>query len=358
MSGQMEMEVGATLGELDQQLQNLNDQDIANIGQEAAQLMAALSSGNLDTAQMESYAAELQKIYDLLAVADQVMGEDNPVTQGIADAMAAYDWQGDATTIMESIKGALATAMPQVGNDASAGVGQGLGQYDFSGDAATAADNLEGAYRGSLQSQSPAQRMVPLGNDVSAGVGQGMTQYSFAGDSSTTASNLMAALSASLAAQRSVVASSARGIGTAITSGIASGIRSGQSSVIQAAVMAARSALAAAKAALAIHSPSGVFRDEVGLMAMKGMGEGFLEGQKEQARIIRNAARYLTEEARGGIVAGNTRNDNRQTFHSQSSVNLTGNSFYIRSDQDIHDLAVEIATLTRTEQRGRGLRAT
>ena len=358
MSGQMEMEVGATLGELDQQLQNLNDQDIANIGQEAAQLMAALSSGNLDTAQMESYAAELQKIYDLLAVADQVMGEDNPVTQGIADAMAAYDWQGDATTIMESIKGALATAMPQVGNDASAGVGQGLGQYDFSGDAATAADNLEGAYRGSLQSQSPAQRMVPLGNDVSAGVGQGMTQYSFAGDSSTTASNLMVALSASLAAQRSVVASSARGIGTAITSGIASGIRSGQSAVIQAAVTAARSALAAAKAALAIHSPSGVFRDEVGLMAMKGMGEGFLAGQKEQARIIRNAARFLTEEAQGGIVAANTRNDNRQTFHSQSSVNLTGNSFYIRSDQDIHDLAVEIATLTRTEQRGRGLKTT
>jgi hypothetical protein len=30
----------------------------------------------------------------------------------------------------------------------------------------------------------------------------------------------------------------------------------------------------------------------------------------------------------------------------------------VRSDQDIHDLAVEIATLTRTEQRGRGLRAT
>ena len=358
MSGQMQMEVGATLGELDQQLRNLNEQDIANIGQEAAQLMAALNSGNLDTEQMESYAAELQRIYDLLAVADEVMGEGNPVTQGIADAMSAYDWQGDATTIMESIQGALATAMPQVGSDASAGVGQGLGQYDFSGDAATAADNLEGAYRGSLQSQSPAQRMVPLGNDVSAGVGQGMTQYSFAGDSSTAASNLMAALSAALAAQTSTAASSARGIGTAISSGIASGIRSGQSAVIQAAVMAARSALSAAKAALAIHSPSGVFREEVGLMAMKGMGEGFLEGQKEQARIIRNAARYLTEEAQNSIVAGNTRNDNRQTFHQQSSVNLTGNSFYIRSDQDLHDLAVEIATLTRTEQRGRGLRAT
>ncbi len=55
-------------------------------------------------------------------------------------------------------------------------------------------------------------------------------------------------------------------------------------------------------------------------------------------------------------VVGNTHNDNRQTIRQDSSVNLTGNSFYIRSDRDIHDLAVEIATLTRTQQRGRGLR--
>ena len=38
------------------------------------------------------------------------------------------------------------------------------------------------------------------------------------------------------------------------------------------------------------------------------------------------------------------------------NVDGDGNSFYVRSDQDIHDLAVEIATLTRTQQRGRGLR--
>ena len=91
-------------------------------------------------------------------------------------------------------------------------------------------------------------------------------------------------------------------------------------------------------------------------MAMKGLGEGFLEGEREQARIIRNAARYLTEEAQSGIVVGNTHNDNRQTIQQHSSVNLTGNNFYVRSDQDVHDLAVEIATLTRTQQRGRGLR--
>ena len=330
--------------------------DLETVSNLALNLWQALSSGDLDADTAAEYAAQLQEILDLVSAADQYIGVGNELSSSIAQGMQEYGWEGDASTLAASLSAAITTAMSQVGTDASAGVGQGLGQYDFSGDTASAADNLEGAYRGSLQSQSPAQRMVPLGNDVSAGVGQGVTQYSFAGDSETAASNLMSALSAALAAQAATAASSARGIGTAISSGIASGISTGQSSVISAAVRVAQAAISAAKSALDIHSPSGVFREEVGLMAMKGMGEGFLEGQQEQAKIIRNAARYLTEEAQGGIVAGNTHNDNRQTIQQQSSVNLTGNSFYVRSDQDIHDLAVEIATLTRTQQRGRGLR--
>ena len=287
---------------------------------------------------------------------DTVLGEGNPVTEGIASAMTDYDWAGNATTVAESIRGALAAVMPQVGSDVSAGVGQGMGQYDFSGDTSTAATNIESAYRGALASQSPSQLMVPVGNDVSAGVGQGMQQYPFAGDAAATASNLMGTLSAALAAQAAAASASARAIGSAISSGIASGISAGQSAVISAAIRVAQAAITAAKNALVIKSPSHVFRDEVGLMAMKGLGEGFIKGEAEQARIIRNATRYLTEEAKGGIIAENTHNDNRQTIQQQSSVNLTGNSFYVRSDRDIHDLAVEIATLTRTQQRGRGLR--
>lgn len=330
--------------------------DLETVSNLALNLWQALSSGDLDADTAAEYAAQLQEILDLVSAADEYIGVGNELSSSIAQGMQEYGWEGDASTLAASLQTAIAGVMPQVGTDASAGVGQGLGEYDFSGDTAAAADNLEGAYRGSLQSQSPAQRMVPLGNDVSAGVGQGMTQYSFAGDSATAASNLMAALSAALNAQAATAASSARSIGTAISSGIASGISAGQSGVISAAVRVAQAAISAAKSALDIHSPSGVFREEVGLMAMKGMGEGFLEGQKEQAKIIRNAARYLTEEAQGGIVVGSTHNDNRQTIRQDSSVNLTGNSFYIRSDRDIHDLAVEIATLTRTQQRGRGLR--
>jgi len=118
---------------------------------------------------------------------------------------------------------------------------------------------------------------------------------------------------------------------------------------------AALAAVNAAKKALKIASPSKVFRDEVGSMTMKGFGEGILQESKVQARTIRNAARYLTDEAKEGSIAfGST--DNRKTYNNTSSVNLSGNNFYIRDEQDIRSLAVEIATLTRRQQRGRGLR--
>lgn len=42
------------------------------------------------------------------------------------------------------------------------------------------------------------------------------------------------------------------------------------------------------------------------------------------------------------------------TSNADNSVNLSGNNFYVRSEQDIHSLASEIAALTRQQQRGLG----
>lgn len=64
-------------------------------------------------------------------------------------------------------------------------------------------------------------------------------------------------------------------IGKNIISGIARGITGGASAIISAAKGAARNALNSAKKALGIHSPSRVFRDEVGKMMAEGMGIGF-----------------------------------------------------------------------------------
>lgn len=64
-------------------------------------------------------------------------------------------------------------------------------------------------------------------------------------------------------------------VGMNIISGIASGISSAVGSLISATTSAASSALDAIKSKLGIHSPSRVFRDQVGKMMALGMGIGF-----------------------------------------------------------------------------------
>ena len=64
-------------------------------------------------------------------------------------------------------------------------------------------------------------------------------------------------------------------IGKNIISGIASGLKKYAGTIVEAAKAAAGSALSAAKKALGIHSPSTVFRDQVGKNMALGMGEGF-----------------------------------------------------------------------------------
>ena len=76
---------------------------------------------------------------------------------------------------------------------------------------------------------------------------------------------------------------------------------------------------------------------------------------KAQAKAIQNAARFLTGEAQESAIAYSS-SDNRKTYNQQSSVNLSGNTFYVRDEQDIYSLATEIATLTKRQQRGKGLR--
>lgn len=64
-------------------------------------------------------------------------------------------------------------------------------------------------------------------------------------------------------------------VGSNIIKGIASGLKSAGGAIVEAAKSAAKSALNAAKDFLDIHSPSRVFRDQVGKMMALGMGIGF-----------------------------------------------------------------------------------
>lgn len=290
------------------------------------------------TPEMQSTFQTILDFYTALNEAGY--GGDN-IIAGLNDAMTAAGWNGTMADLLNA---------SQLGEDIAAGVGEGQANYDFANDAETTISNDEAALRTAADSHSPAARMKPLGADISAGIGEGMAGYDFSAYASSTVGSLQSAMSAAL------LSGSLRSVGLNAMYGMAAGIRAGRANVISAMRSAAQAAVSAAKTALQIHSPSRVFRDEVGAMTMKGFGEGVLDETKAQAKIISNAARYLTSAAGSSAVAAT--NDNRKTYNNDNSTSFSfaGATFSVRSDQDVRDLAVEIATLTRRNQRGRGYR--
>lgn len=311
---------------------------------EYAALVQAGEAGSISP-EMQNTFQTILDFYNALSEAGY--GGDG-ILAGLREALTAGGWEGTMTELYDASTAKETGAA--VGEQVGAGIGEGQKDYDFSTDAETTIANDEAALNDAAVIHSPSKRMNPTGEFIAAGIGVGMAQYDFSGDAAATVANLESALNAAF------TANSTRSVGLNAMFGMAAGVRAGQSAVIAAMRSAAQNAVAAAKSALQIHSPSRVFRDEVGAMTMKGFGQGVLQETKEQAQIIRNASRYLTTEAGSSAVAAT--NDNRKTYNTDNSTSFSfaGATFQIRSEQDVRDLAVEIATLTRRNQRGRGLR--
>lgn len=328
---------------------DFNQGTVAELSTYIGEIVAAIQQGeNVSAEDLEN----LKTIFDFLNGLQET-GTGTHILAGAAEGMTAGGIDTSVDTLIANlgtvIQGAEAK-FQESGEQIAAGIGEGQKNYDFSTDAETTIANDEAALNDAAVIHSPSQRMKPIGGFISAGVGAGMTEYDFSGDAAATVANLESAISAAF------MTSSLRSVGLNAMFGMAAGVRAGQSAVIAAMRSAARNAVSAAKSALQIHSPSRVFRDEVGVMTMRGFGQGVLQETKEQAQIIRNASRYLTSEAGSSAVAAT--NDNRKTYNTDNSTSFSfaGATFQIRSEQDVRDLAVEIATLTRRNQRGRGLR--
>lgn len=143
-------------------------------------------------------------------------------------------------------------------------------------------------------------------------------------------------------------------IGTQMVAGMAKGVTDGSSQLVSAMQSAAEAAVAAAKEALDIHSPSRVFRDEVGAMVMKGFGQGIESEERHQSEIIRNAAKHITTEAQTAVAGAHSTRST--TYNTDASINFTGSQFTIRDESDVYSLATEIAALTKRIQRGKGIK--
>lgn len=349
-------ELGITTHELLTQVNNIITPEMAEslANTTATMLGAVLNGTELDPAAVE-YLQEMANLLDYISQ----YGQNEDLLSGImtdfsqlgvnmpAADLAEYLRSMADGTISADVKAKFTETGTEVGEDAAAGVGAGVSGYDYTNDAATSADNMEESLRNAYESHSPSARMQPIGNDVAAGVGTGVQGYDPASDAEALAAKMIAAMTLSMAA------STYKNIGLNAMLGLRDGILAGTAAVVSAMRTAARDAVNAAKGELKIQSPSKVFRDEVGVMTMRGLGQGILDETKSQAKIIRNAARYLTGEASNGAV---TATSSSKTYNANSNVNLSGNNFYVHDEQDAYALAVEIASITKRQQRGMGLR--
>ena len=276
------------------------------------------------------------------------------ILEGVGEGMTAAGWDSDAETVATNLEAALNMALDihspsqrvkPVGENVSAGVGEGMGGYDFTSDADALAASVETAVASAL----PGDALSSFGTSAAEGLANVLSSYSMSSAGASVASGVRTAVSTNL------TATTLRSIGVNAMSGLRAGILAGRSGVISAMRSAAREAVNAAKKELKIKSPSQVFRDEVGVMTMRGFGAGVLKESREQAKVIRNASRFLTGEAREGSIVTNS-SDNRKTYNNNVSSTIQVQQMVVRDEQDIRSLAVEIATLTRRQQRGKGLK--
>ena len=336
---------------LDQSMQNdFHAENMAELSTYVAEVVSAIQQGQaVGQEDIDNLNKILKFVQDLDAA-----GVGGNVTQGIAEGMTEAGWDTSAETVAANLEAAINSAliinspserMKPAGEYVAAGIGEGMSGYDFTTNGETLASAIEQAVSGSLTGDA----LSSYGVTAAAGLATAMSGYDMTSAGSGIAAKARNAVSAAL------TSATLRSIGVNAMNGLASGIRSGQSSVVSAMRKAAQSAVSAAKSTLKISSPSRVFRDEVGEMVMKGFGQGVTREAEKQAKTISNAARYLTEAAKDSSI-GFTQSDNSRTYNSNSSISFSGSNFYVRDEQDIRSLAIEIAALTKRQQRGRGLR--
>ena len=323
---------------------------VAELSTYVAEIVAAIQQGQ---------EVKQEDLDNLQAILTFLQGLDTAevgthILEGVGEGMTAAGWDSDAETVASNLEAALNLALgihspservKPVGQNVSAGVGMGMTGYDFATDAAALAASLCAAVGLAL----PQNALAAYSTAAMTGLALAMTGYGMSATGASVGANVRSAVNASLNG------STLRSAGVNAMSGLAAGINAGRSGVISAMRSAARAAVNAAKSELKIKSPSQVFEDEVGVMTMRGWGRGVLKESKAQAKIIRNAARYLTGEAQAGSIQ-TTSNDNRRTYNSSVNSTIQVQQLVVRNEQDIRALAVEIATLTRRQQRGKGLK--
>lgn len=147
-------------------------------------------------------------------------------------------------------------------------------------------------------------------------------------------------------------------IGVNMVRGITAGVRSTSGELYRQMVQMARTAVSRTKSALRIHSPSGVFADEVGAWIPGGIGEGVLSREDDALGPLEEVRASMVDTMTGalsGIDTGwpdapwNPGGGGGRTV--TVTINVTGD-WHVRSEQEKQEIISELGERVREELRG------
>ena len=147
-------------------------------------------------------------------------------------------------------------------------------------------------------------------------------------------------------------------IGVNMVRGITAGVRSMSGELYSQMVQMARTAVSRTKNALRIHSPSGVFADEVGAWIPGGIGEGVLSHEDDALGPLEEVRASMVDTMTGALSGVDTGWSDAPWNPGGGggravtvNINVTGD-WHVRSEQEKQEIISELGERVREELRG------
>ena len=147
-------------------------------------------------------------------------------------------------------------------------------------------------------------------------------------------------------------------IGVNMVRGITAGVRSTSGELYSQMVQMARTAVSRTKNALRIHSPSGVFADEVGAWIPGGIGEGVLSHEDDALGPLEEVRASMVDTMTGALSGVDTGWSDAPWNQGGGggravtvNINVTGD-WHVRNEQEKQEIISELGERVREELRG------
>ena len=147
-------------------------------------------------------------------------------------------------------------------------------------------------------------------------------------------------------------------IGVNMVRGITAGVRSTSGELYSQMAQMARTAVSRTKNALRIHSPSGVFADEVGAWIPSGIGEGVLSHADDALGPLEEVRASMVDTMTGALSGVDTGWSDAPWNQGGGggravtvTINVTGD-WHVRSEQKKQEIISELGERVREELRG------